>query len=224
MTGERFAPGIESKDLDLVAYGNFDKGAGWTVHDITGHGHHLTAAENPRWEVVHWLSVCGNGVLEGLEECDDRDVVAGDGCSAECKVVKDWSCTKTSPSQCIRGGAGGSGSSSHSGSHHSWAVSVIVLVVVGLALTALVACWELICGTSPQVESTMHSLLSWFGISSPRKRPRQLTIRRFQEGPRLSRFHSDPPPPFRGPYLPSAHGACPRCTSGAAAVAGEMQP
>ncbi|PRW20453.1 concanavalin A-like lectin glucanase [Chlorella sorokiniana] len=47
-------------------------------------GHDLRAAETPRWEVVRWLSVCGNGVLEGLEECDDGNTSDGDGCSAAC--------------------------------------------------------------------------------------------------------------------------------------------
>jgi hypothetical protein len=40
---------------------NFDEGQGWRVHDVAGRGHDLLAAENPRWEVVRWLSVCGNG-------------------------------------------------------------------------------------------------------------------------------------------------------------------
>lgn len=31
------------------------------MHDITGRGNNLVAAETPRWEVVRWLSVCGNG-------------------------------------------------------------------------------------------------------------------------------------------------------------------
>jgi hypothetical protein len=98
-------------------------------------------------------------------------------------VEEGWSCTRTSPSQCSRGGTGsgkhpadpsvhpdtpGSGggdlppsppppsgssshSSSHSGSHQGWAVTLIVLVVVGLALTALVACRELIFDNFPQV-------------------------------------------------------------------------
>ncbi|ACY13585.1 DUF4215 domain-containing protein [Haliangium ochraceum] len=30
------------------------------------------------------LSVCGDGVLEGLEQCDDGNNVAGDGCDADC--------------------------------------------------------------------------------------------------------------------------------------------
>ncbi len=35
------------------------------------------------------LSVCGNGILEGSEECDDGNNIDGDGCSALCKIEKD---------------------------------------------------------------------------------------------------------------------------------------
>ena len=31
-------------------------------------------------------SVCGNGVLDGGEDCDDGNAVGGDGCSAACAV------------------------------------------------------------------------------------------------------------------------------------------
>lgn len=47
--------------LPPVSIRNFDEGRGWRVRDITGRGHDLIAAETPRWEVVRWLSVCGNG-------------------------------------------------------------------------------------------------------------------------------------------------------------------
>src|SRR5207247_11148368 len=29
---------------------------------------------------------CGNGVVEGTEECDDHNTVSGDGCSATCQL------------------------------------------------------------------------------------------------------------------------------------------
>jgi MYXO-CTERM domain-containing protein len=29
---------------------------------------------------------CGNGVLEGTEQCDDGNLVSGDGCSALCSI------------------------------------------------------------------------------------------------------------------------------------------
>ncbi|MEK6846452.1 MAG: DUF4215 domain-containing protein, partial [Nanoarchaeota archaeon] len=31
--------------------------------------------------------VCGNGILETLEECDDGNVVSGDGCSDKCAII-----------------------------------------------------------------------------------------------------------------------------------------
>lgn len=37
-------------------------------------------------QVVRWLSVCGDGVIEGVEECDDGNTKSGDGCSAFCQV------------------------------------------------------------------------------------------------------------------------------------------
>ena len=29
---------------------------------------------------------CGNGIVEGFEECDDRNNVDGDGCSSNCHI------------------------------------------------------------------------------------------------------------------------------------------
>ncbi len=37
-------------------------------------------------QVVGPQQVCGNGIVEGLEQCDDGDTTAGDGCSATCQV------------------------------------------------------------------------------------------------------------------------------------------
>lgn len=36
---------------------------------------------------------CGDGKLEGDEQCDDDDTEAGDGCSAACTVEAGWECT-----------------------------------------------------------------------------------------------------------------------------------
>lgn len=54
---------------DLVAYWDFNAGAGYTIKDATNHGHDLIASQPPRWEVVRWLSTCGNGVVEGQGGC-----------------------------------------------------------------------------------------------------------------------------------------------------------
>jgi hypothetical protein len=43
----------------LVAYWKFDEGGGFTVKDVTGHGHDLRIQEEPRWEV--WSSQRGRG-------------------------------------------------------------------------------------------------------------------------------------------------------------------
>jgi cysteine-rich repeat protein len=37
-----------------------------------------------RLDVTFTPSVCGNGAVEAGEECDDGNIVAGDGCSAQC--------------------------------------------------------------------------------------------------------------------------------------------
>jgi cysteine-rich repeat protein len=96
-------PGIDKDHPDLVAYWNFNEGSGYTVKDVTNHGHDLIATQPPRWEVVRWLSTCGNGVVEGQEECDDGDARDGNGCSSSCKVEPGFHCTGTRPSKCAKG-------------------------------------------------------------------------------------------------------------------------
>ena len=32
------------------------------------------------------MSACGNGVTAGSEECDDGDLIEGDGCDANCQL------------------------------------------------------------------------------------------------------------------------------------------
>jgi cysteine-rich repeat protein len=43
---------------------------------------------------------CGNGILEGAEECDDGNTVSGEGCTSDCKLESDWICP-TPGSPCI---------------------------------------------------------------------------------------------------------------------------
>jgi formylglycine-generating enzyme len=45
--------------------------------------------------------VCGNGVLDGTDICDDGNATSGDGCSANCTVESGWVCTGA-PSLCNR--------------------------------------------------------------------------------------------------------------------------
>jgi uncharacterized protein (TIGR03382 family) len=41
-------------------------------------------------------AVCGNGVIEGSETCDDGDAVGGGGCSASCQLEVGYSCPMAS--------------------------------------------------------------------------------------------------------------------------------
>lgn len=59
--------------------------------------------------------ICGDGVLGGPEECDDRNTAAGDGCSPACEIEIEIECTTDAdcddgevcdvePGQCVPGG------------------------------------------------------------------------------------------------------------------------
>ena len=50
-------------------------------------------------EVTCTPIVCGDGTVSGTEECDDGDLMSGDGCSATCTVEPGFACTG-SPSVC----------------------------------------------------------------------------------------------------------------------------
>ncbi|MBK6517908.1 MAG: DUF4215 domain-containing protein [Polyangiaceae bacterium] len=45
------------------------------------------------------VSICGDGLITGAEECDDGDTDAGDGCDDTCGVEPGWTCLNE-PSQC----------------------------------------------------------------------------------------------------------------------------
>ena len=48
------------------------------------------------------LSICGNGVTEGNEQCDDGNTVAGDGCGATCLVESFYYCVNVpTPTECL---------------------------------------------------------------------------------------------------------------------------
>ena len=51
-----------------------------------GHGHDLLALAEPRWMWVETFGRCGNGVVEGAEECDDGSRRGGDGCDVNCQA------------------------------------------------------------------------------------------------------------------------------------------
>lgn len=44
-------------------------------------------------------AVCGNGSIEGTEQCDDGDLSQGDGCNPDCNIEFGWGCSGE-PSHC----------------------------------------------------------------------------------------------------------------------------
>lgn len=61
----------------------------------------LVEPTTPSYEI--WINVnpeCGNGILEAPEECDDENLLEGDGCSPSCSVEFLWACDGASPSEC----------------------------------------------------------------------------------------------------------------------------
>ena len=171
---------INPKDPDLVAYWTFDEGQGYIVKDITANGHDLLATQPPRWEVVRFLAVCGNGVLEGLEECDTGAVGSGTGCTNDCKIEKGWQCTNTSPTRCWQGSSGGgpapgpgggsddSSKSGHGQHHRRSVIKTILATFTGIAiaitvLMAVVTQREVIYDRFPVVETAVDSSLHAVG-------------------------------------------------------------
>ncbi|MBW2274741.1 MAG: DUF4215 domain-containing protein [Deltaproteobacteria bacterium] len=61
------------------------------IHFNTGYAWHFTPSITP---------ICGDGVLEGAEECDDAAAWAGDGCSSGCEEEAGWICSGQ-PSTCV---------------------------------------------------------------------------------------------------------------------------
>jgi cysteine-rich repeat protein len=80
--------------FDLVS-GRGGTLGGWTIDDVCVVG---IGAPGP---------VCGNGMLETGEQCDDGNVINGDGCSAACQTEPEPSIAP--PEGCCSTGRGGSG-------------------------------------------------------------------------------------------------------------------
>jgi len=60
---------------------------GWYVDDVEFYS---CEAELPP-------SDCGNGEIDGVEECDDGNDFIGDGCSNTCQIEDGWQCTLPTP-------------------------------------------------------------------------------------------------------------------------------
>ena len=46
----------------------------------------VTSSAGPGFAVLHYCSACGNGVVDAGEQCDDGNLVNGDGCSSTCTI------------------------------------------------------------------------------------------------------------------------------------------
>jgi cysteine-rich repeat protein len=46
------------------------------------------------------VSICGDGLVVGDEECDDDNTAIDDGCSSACAVEPGWTCSAGNPSIC----------------------------------------------------------------------------------------------------------------------------
>lgn len=180
-------------DSNLVAYWKFDE-PGFVVKDHTGHGHDLKITAEPRFEVVKWLSNCGNGIVEGAEECDDGDNDDNNGCSRHCTINPGWTC-QGSPSVCTRKGShsgggkpqppaphkggsdtpdsGSSSGSSHKASGGMSGAGIAALVIFSiLGVVGMGFAWahrEAIM-YSPLVENSVDAVRSAFGRVLPGRR------------------------------------------------------
>uniref|UniRef100_A0A3P8X2W6 Pappalysin 2 n=1 Tax=Cynoglossus semilaevis TaxID=244447 RepID=A0A3P8X2W6_CYNSE len=52
----------------------------------------LVSAPSPPLSYTHGQSYCGDGVVQGTEECDDRNLLDGDGCSKKCHKEQGFKC------------------------------------------------------------------------------------------------------------------------------------
>ncbi|XP_069565911.1 pappalysin-2 [Brachyistius frenatus] len=59
----------------------------------------LLSDSSPPLLYTHGQSYCGDGLIQGTEECDDGNLLDGDGCSKKCHKETGFNC-KGEPSQC----------------------------------------------------------------------------------------------------------------------------
>ncbi|QSQ13154.1 DUF4215 domain-containing protein [Myxococcus landrumensis] len=61
---------------------------------------------NPHSDLCVTANICGNGMLDGSEQCDDANTTSGDGCTATCTIETGYTCLDI-PSDCaVRCGDG----------------------------------------------------------------------------------------------------------------------
>ena len=53
--------------------------------------------------MIYYLEICGDGRHMGILQCDDGNLVDGDGCSSECEIESNYVCyggSMLSPDKC----------------------------------------------------------------------------------------------------------------------------
>lgn len=77
-------------DPQCTACDSFNETAGWGICTACGSGFQV---------VDQRCALCGNGIIETGEGCDDSNTVDGDGCYSNCQLEPNWECTGA-PSTC----------------------------------------------------------------------------------------------------------------------------
>jgi len=88
--------GDANSDVVLAAPGKTQK-VHIAINDVVGS---VSIHSNKVTLDVLLPGICSNGIKSDNEECDDRNGVAGDGCSETCTIEAGWVCTGDSPSVC----------------------------------------------------------------------------------------------------------------------------
>ena len=93
---------------NVVACAGVKPGAGVNPDGATGGGGSNFDGGRPDIPTIEVgnLSLCGNGMMDPPEQCDDGNKTAGDGCSAICQIPAGWSCSGW-PSVCTMAGVCG---------------------------------------------------------------------------------------------------------------------
>lgn len=90
----RLAPQVAGTNVDdTTLFGLGTTTVTFRFQDVAGNVGTATA------DVTVQSNICGNGILEMGEQCDDGSTLGGDGCSADCTVESGYSCIG-SPSIC----------------------------------------------------------------------------------------------------------------------------
>lgn len=94
---------LECRDLSIgstnIEQVDFDVTAGETVYIV----YDLYASDTATTSFTLDIAcdrLCGNGVLNDGEACDDGALINGDGCSSTCEVEEGWECNIEEPSAC----------------------------------------------------------------------------------------------------------------------------